>query len=221
MQNYKIHPNVTIGPNAVIGDYVIIGEPPGDSGPGEHETIIGANAVIRSHSVIYAGNVIGDGFQTGHGVVIREDNRIGNNVKIWSQAVVYHHIVIGDNVTIHMGAAISEFSQLDDGCWIGPRALFTSVLHPGCPKAKECWKGPTIRPGAIIGGNAVILPDIEVGRDAIVSAGAVVTKPVAENKVIFGNPGRVVGDKFTSLSCPYDLIERPYTQTKIAEEEES
>jgi acetyltransferase-like isoleucine patch superfamily enzyme len=215
MSTHKIYPNVIIGEGAVIGDYVIIGEPPGNHQPGELKTVIGKNAVIRSHTVIYAGNIIGDNLQTGHGVMIRENNVIGDDFKIWSQANVYHHICIGNNVTIHMGAGISEFSTLEDDAWIGPRVVTTSVLHPGCPKAKECWKGPIIRQGAVIGGNAVILPDLEVGKKAFVSAGAVVTKSVPDHKIVFGNPARIVGDTYTSLSCPYELIDKPYQEPEV------
>src|ERR1700730_8745332 len=88
----RVHENVEIGVNATIGDFVIIGEPPVGHRPGELKTIIGNNAVIRSHTVIYAGNVIGDGFQAGHGALIRESNLIGNDVSIGSHSVIEHHV---------------------------------------------------------------------------------------------------------------------------------
>jgi len=60
--------------------------------------VIGDGAVIRSHTVIYAGNRIGRGFQTGHGVMIRESNTIGDEVSIGTGSVIEHHVVIeGDN----------------------------------------------------------------------------------------------------------------------------
>jgi len=64
MKNFKIHPNTKIGENSKIGDYTIIGEPPRGREIGQLKTIIGRNAIIRSHTVIYAGTRIGDDFET-------------------------------------------------------------------------------------------------------------------------------------------------------------
>src|SRR4051794_10095397 len=73
---YRLYGGVHLGEGAQIGDYVIIGVPPRDISQGEQQTYIGRNAVIRSHSVIYSGNIIGADLQTGHGVMIRELNDI-------------------------------------------------------------------------------------------------------------------------------------------------
>ena len=67
-----IHPNVKLGKNCIIEDFVIIGAPPKDYSAGEIETIIGDDSIIRSHTVIYAGNRIGINFQTGNKENIRE-----------------------------------------------------------------------------------------------------------------------------------------------------
>src|SRR5512146_1231331 len=80
----RVLPNVRLGADARLGDFVVVGEPPRGKQPGELETRIGARAVIRSHTVIYAGNVIGDDFETGHGVLVREENEIGDHVSIGS-----------------------------------------------------------------------------------------------------------------------------------------
>ena len=76
---------------------------------------IGEGSVIRSHTVIYAGNVIGRNFQTGNKVNIRESNRIGNNVSVGTLSVIEHHVEIGDGVRIHTQAFIPEYSVLEDG----------------------------------------------------------------------------------------------------------
>ena len=78
----RIHPNVHLGAGCQVGDFVIIGEPPRGSVSGELPTVIGDGADIRSHTVIYAGNTIGSGFQCGHGVLLRETNTIGDSVSI-------------------------------------------------------------------------------------------------------------------------------------------
>ena len=138
MKNFKIFPNVHIGKNCFIDDYSILGIPPKGAKKGEFETFIGKNSYIRSHTVIYAGNKIGNNFQTGHQVIIREFNEIGDDVSIGTNSVVEHHTRIGNGVRLHSNAFVPEFSILEDGVWIGPNVVLTNALHPLCPKAKEC-----------------------------------------------------------------------------------
>ncbi len=208
---YTLYPNVNLGENVAIGEYVIIGVPPRGKKPGELETVIGDNVVIRSHTVIYAGNKIGTNFVTGHSVLIREDNEIGDNVSVGTHSVIEHHVKIGDNVRIHSQAFIPEFSVLEEGCWIGPNVVLTNVYHPLCPKAKECLKGPVIGKSAKIGANATLLPDIRIGKNALVGAGSVVVDDVPANSVVTGNPAKII-KKIRDLRCPYGLIEKPYEE---------
>ena len=90
-----IHANVILGENCVIEDFVILGSPPGGYRAGELETVIGDNAVIRSHTVIYAGNRIGNNFQTGNKANIRDLNEIGDDVSIGTLSVIEHHVRLG------------------------------------------------------------------------------------------------------------------------------
>ena len=103
--------------------------------------------MIRSHTVIYAGNVIGRNFQTGNKVNIRESNRIGNNVSVGTLSVIEHHVEIADNVRIHTQVFIPEFSVLEEGCWIGPNVVFTNAKYPLSPGVKDQLAGPVIRQG--------------------------------------------------------------------------
>lgn len=212
MKNYKIHPNVKIGENTKLGDFVIIGEPPREKNSGELKTIIGENAIIRSHTIIYSGNNIGDNFQTGHGVMIREKNWIGNNVSIGTHSVIEHHVKIENNVRIHSQAFIPEKSILEEGCWIGPHVVLTNARHPLCPKVKECLRGALIRRGAKIGANVTILPGVIIGENALVGAGSVVTKDIPAESVVKGNPAKVF-KSISNLTCPYHLTKRPYPKT--------
>ncbi|NUM77495.1 transferase [candidate division KSB1 bacterium] len=205
----KIHPHVRLGEGTVLQPYCIIGIPPANIESGNLATVIGAQSLLRSHTVIYAGNVIGAHFQTGHHVMIREYNVIGDDVSVGTGSVIEHHVKIGDRVRIHSQAFIPEYSILENDCWIGPNVVFTNALHPLCPEVKKCMKGPTIRRGAKIGANAVLLPDIVIGENALIGAGSVVIVDVPDNVVIAGNPGRVV-KQIEELTCPYDLIAKPY-----------
>ncbi len=191
---YTIHPNVHMGENYRIGEYVIVGVPPRDSKPGDLETYIGPNVVLRSHTVIYAGNRVGANFQTGHSVIIRELNEIGDDVSIGTHSIIEHHVQIGHRVRIHSNVFIPEYSILEDGAWVGPGVVFTNALYPLSPEVKANLRGPHVLSGSKIGANATLLPGITIGRNALVGAGAVVVRNVPDGKVVAGNPARVIRD---------------------------
>lgn len=187
-----IYSGAEIGADARIGAFVIIGEPARGRAEGQITIHIGARAVIRSHTVIYDGNQIGDDFQTGHGALIREDNRIGHRVSIGSHSIVEHHVVIEDDARIHSNAFVPEFSVLEAGCWIGPCVVVTNARYPRSPRAKERLEGVRIERNARIGAGAILLPGVRIGADALVGAGAVVTRDVPPRAVVVGNPARVI-----------------------------
>ncbi len=206
MTTSKVFENVRLGQGTVVEDFCIVGAPPRGSGDGELPTTIGDGAVIRSHTVIYAGNIIGRNFQTGNKVNIRESNRIGNNVSIGTLSVVEHHVEIADNVRIHTQAFIPEFSVLEDGSWIGPNVVLTNAKYPLSPGVKDQLAGPIVRKGAKIGANSTILPGVVVGENALVGAGSVVVRDVAPGTVVAGNPARVIRQ---ISELPYTSVQRP------------
>lgn len=187
-----IQPNVEIGDGTIIEDFCIIGMPPRGKKGGELKTIIGKDSHVRSHTVIYAGNKIGDGFQTGINAMIREENMIGNNVSIGTKSVIEHHVRIEDNVRVHSMAFVPEYTILEKGAWIGPKACITNASFPNSPLAKENLKGAIVEENAKIGANATILPGVKIGKNALVGAGAVVTKDVPANTVVVGNPAHEI-----------------------------
>ena len=190
----KIYKNVIIGKNPTVQDYVVIGVPPKEKKEGDLKTIIGDNALIRSHTVIYAGNKIGNNFQTGHHVNIREGNVIGDNVSVGTKTVIEFNTIIEDNVRIHSQAFIPEYCVLKRGCWIGPNVVLTNAKYPKSKRSKSFLRGVIVEENAKIGANSTILPGVKVGRNSLVGAGSVVTKDVPPNKVVIGNPARVIGD---------------------------
>ena len=192
MNTSIIYEGVSLGAGSVVEDFCILGAPPRGTKNGELVTTIGEGSVIRSHAVIYAGNVIGKNFQTGNKVNIRELNHIGDNVSVGTLSVIEHHVQIGNNVRIHTQAFIPEFSVLEDGCWIGPNVVLTNAKYPLSPEAKHTLAGPVIRRGAKIGANATLLPGVVIGENALVGAGAVVVRAVPAGAVVAGNPARII-----------------------------
>lgn len=178
--------------SASLGEYVILGVPPRGQAPGALATRIGRHAVVRSHSVIYSGNVIGDYFETGHGVMLRESNRIGDRVSIGSHSIIEHHVEIGDGVRIHSNVFVPEHTVLEAGCWLGPGSVLTNARYPLSPSAKADLRGAHVGAGAIVGANVTLLPGVRIGAGALVGAGAVVVEDVPSGAVVVGNPARIV-----------------------------
>jgi acetyltransferase-like isoleucine patch superfamily enzyme len=189
---HKIFHGVTLGDGSVVEDYCIVGSPPRGKKAGELETIIGRGAIIRSHTVIYAGNRIGDNFQTGNKVNIRESNEIGDNVSIGTLSVIEHHVRIGNGVRMHSQVFVPEFTVIEDDAWLGPSVVITNAKYPLSPGVKETLAGPLIKKGAKIGANATIMPGVVIGVNSLVGAGSVVTKDVPDNGVVAGNPARLI-----------------------------
>jgi acetyltransferase-like isoleucine patch superfamily enzyme len=191
MKNVKIFGNVKIGKNALVEDYCIIGKTPENKK--KLPTIIGDNCVIRSHSVIYAGNLIGNNFHCGHHIVIREENRIGNNVSIGSGVNIEHHVTIEDDVRLHSNVFVPELTILKKGSWIGPNVVFTNSKYPVSKNSRTNLKGATVKEGAKIGANATVLPGITIGVNCLIGGGSVVTKDIEDGKIAAGNPAQIIG----------------------------
>jgi acetyltransferase-like isoleucine patch superfamily enzyme len=194
MNNTSIHfLNVALASDINIEDYVIIGKPPTDISDGELPTSIGARSLIRSHSVIYSGVMIGNTFQSGHHVTIREHTKIGNNVSIGTGCVIEHHVVLHNNVRLHSNVFIPEYCILHDNCWVGPNVVFTNSRYPASINSKDSLIGVTVMESARIGANVTILPGLTIGNDSLIGAGSVVVKDVAEGDVVAGNPAKKIG----------------------------
>lgn len=198
----RIYAGVQMPPDIVVGAFVLLGVPPRGRAAGELITVIGPGAVLRSHTVIYAGNRIGANFQTGHGAMIREENEIADDVSVGTGSVVEHHVRIARGVRIHSQAFVPEYTVLEEECWIGPNVVITNAKYPRSPGVKDELKGALVRRFAKIGANSTLLPGIEIGEHALVGAGSVVTKDVPAGAVVAGNPARVIK---TIDTLPYNL----------------
>lgn len=175
----------------------------------DYTLVIGPSARIRSGTVIHAGTTIGAHLETGHNVVIREENVIGDDFHIWNNSVVDYGCTIGCRVKVHCNVYIAQFTVIEDDVFLAPGVTVANDPHPGCPFSKECMKGPVIKRGAQIGVNVSLLPFITIGERAVIGAGSVVTKDVPPETVVYGNPARAVKN-IHELGCIRGYIDGPY-----------
>lgn len=198
---------VDLGPGAELDDTVLLGYVSGRLA--ERKPLsIGARARIRSGTVIYEGSTIAEGLETGHNVVIREENRIGRDLRIWNNSAVDYGCWIGNNVRLHNNIYIAQYTTIEDDVFMAPGVM---VANDPCPVCGQCMKGPILRKGVKVGINATLLPHIEIGENSLVAAGAVVTRDVPPRSVVVGNPGRVV-KKVTQLECFVGAKPRSYPE---------
>lgn len=187
-----IRDNVHIKKKSFIGARSILGEYLMDFYKNKinkaHPLVIGENALLRTENIIYGDTVIGCNFQSGHKVTIRENTHIGNNVRIGTLSDIQHQCRIGNYVSIHSNCFIGEESKINDYVWIFPQVVLT---NDPTPPSNELM-GITIDSFAAISAKSVILPGVHIHEDALVGAGAVVTKDVAKEIVVVGNPAKEV-----------------------------
>lgn len=138
---------------------------------------------------------IGDETKIWHFCHIQSGAIIGKKCSIGQNVNVSNNVVIGNNVKIQNNVSVYEGVVIEDGVFCGPSCVFTNDLTPrSCyPKGHEKYKRTIIHEGASLGANCTIVCGNDVGRFAMVAAGAVVTKDVPEFALVAGCPARVIG----------------------------
>jgi UDP-2-acetamido-3-amino-2,3-dideoxy-glucuronate N-acetyltransferase len=136
---------------------------------------------------------IGTGSRIWQFVVVLPGAKIGRDCNICSHCLIESDVVVGERVTIKSGVQLWDGLRVGDDAFIGPNASFANDLFPRSRQKPEKVLVTTIHAGASIGAGAVVLPGLEIGRNAMVAAGAVVTRSVPPNAVVVGNPAKIVG----------------------------
>ena len=123
---------------------------------------------------------------------MRERARIGAGSLVGRGSCVDNDVVIGARVSIQTGVYITAFSVVEDDVFVGPGASTTNDDTMGRHGPDYALRGAVLRRACRIGGGVVLCPGVEIGEEAFVAAGAVVTKDVPPRAVVMGVPGRVV-----------------------------
>lgn len=188
-----IHSNVKIGENTVIGARCILGEYLADFYTDrinkEHPLYIGRNSLIRSETIIYGDNNLGDYLQTGHRVTIREKSKIGKYVRIGTLSDIQGYCEIQDYVNMHSNVHIGQKSIIKKYAWIFPYVVLTNDPNP----PSESLMGVTVEEFAIISTGSVVLPGKNIGNGSLVGAGSIVTRDIPSDTIAVGNPAKEHG----------------------------
>ena len=137
---------------------------------------------------------IGDGTRIWQFAVVLKGARIGRDCNICAHAFIENDVVIGDNVTVKCGVQLWDGLRVGNDVFIGPNATFCNDRYPrsGVRDSRRTLLNTIIEDGVSIGAGSVILPGITIGRNAMIGAGAVVTKDVPPDTTVVGNPAREI-----------------------------
>jgi acetyltransferase-like isoleucine patch superfamily enzyme len=198
--NVVIHPGVEFGAAVRVQDAAVVGKALVLSRQSQavlrepDPTVIGDEATIAAQAVVVAGASIGPGAFIGDQSHVRERAVIGRDSAVGRGSAIDNDVVIGDRVRIQTGCYITAFSTVEDDVFIGPGVYTYNDNAMGRHPKGIQLTGAILRRASRIGGGARILPGVEVGEEAFVATGAVVTRNVAARTLVMGVPARRVRD---------------------------
>jgi acetyltransferase-like isoleucine patch superfamily enzyme len=194
-----VYPGTVVGDGCKILDYAVVGKqptlsprstakkeplPPAELGPG---------TIVSTGAIVFAGTRLGARVIVGDQACVRERVEIGDDVVVGRGSLIENDTSVGALTKIQADAYITAYSTLEESVFIAPRVITTNDNYMGrTEKRFESVRGPTVRRGARVGGGAILLPGIEVGEEAFVGAGAVVTRDVPPRAVVVGSPARQI-----------------------------
>jgi UDP-2-acetamido-3-amino-2,3-dideoxy-glucuronate N-acetyltransferase len=206
-----VHPGTRLGERCLVEDGAVLGKRPqlrpGSSARGDTgDLVVSDDVTICTGAVLYAGARIGPGAIIGDQAHVRERSTIGARAVVGRGSTVDFDTSVGDRVSIQTLVYLTALSVVEDDVFIGPGVTTTNddtMGRHGRAGSGSGLAGPVLRRACRIGGGAVLTPGVEIGSEAFVAAGAVVTRDVEPRAVVMGVPARVVrrvGDE--------DLLER-------------
>jgi acetyltransferase-like isoleucine patch superfamily enzyme len=201
----EIHSTAIVYPGSVLGEgvkvleYAVVGKQPvlSPRSTAKRDPLppaeLGAGTIVSTGAVVFAGTKIGERVIIGDQSCVRERVTIGDDVVLGRGSLVENDTTIGALTKIQAEAYITAYSTLEENVFVAPCVVTTNDNFMGRTERRhELIAGPTIRRGARVGGGAILCPGVEIGEEAFVGAGAVVTKDVPPRMLVVGNPAKVL-----------------------------
>jgi acetyltransferase-like isoleucine patch superfamily enzyme len=201
----EVHPSAIVYPGTVLGEGVrvlenaVVGKQPslGAASTAKRDplppAVIGAGTIISTAAIVFAGSTVGANCIVGDQSCIRERVEMADDCILGRGSLIENDTTIGAGTRIQANAYVTAYSTLEEDVFIAPCVVTTNDNFMGrTDRRRELMRGPTIRRGARIGGGAILCPAVEVGEEAFVGAGAVVTKDVPPRTVVVGSPARIL-----------------------------
>lgn len=193
-----IHVGVQLGAGCRVEDHAVLGRQPRPAPTSTVKApkslpplVVGDSTSIGAGAVIYTGTTIGSHCLVGDLAFVREQVQIGDRVIVGTHVTIENTVSIGDNVKMQTGAYITAWTTIEADCFIAPCVVTTNDNYMGRTERRFAERGgAVIRRGARIGANVTLLPNVEVGAEAFVAAGSVVTRPVPPATLVMGSPAK-------------------------------
>ena len=203
-----VHQGTVIGDGCTIEDHAVLGKRPrlaASSRPaGElHPLELAQGVSVGSAAIVFAGASIATGTIVGDQAFVRERSSIGEGSVIGRGSVVDNDVRLGARVRVQTNVYLAAFTTVEDDVFIGPGVTSTNDDTMGRHPPGAPLSGAVLRRACRVGGGAVLTPGVEIGEEAFVAAGALVTRDVPARAVVMGAPARVVREVGEE-----DLLER-------------
>lgn len=191
-----LHAGVRIGANVRIDDHAVLGKQPMRAANSattadqlQPPSVLGDDCIVGTGVVIYAGAAIGRKVLIADLATIREKVTIGDFTIVGRGVAVENQCRIGRYCKLETNVYITAYSVLEDRVFVAPGVITTNDNFVGRTEERfKHFKGVTVRRGGRIGANATILPGKTIGEDALVAAGAVVTRDAPPRRIVKGAP---------------------------------
>jgi acetyltransferase-like isoleucine patch superfamily enzyme len=208
-----IHAGVEVGEGCVIEEGAVLGKRPRlRAGSSARAAAIGASpvplvlapgATVCCGAVVYAGARIGQNVIIGDQAQVRERATVGAESVVGRGSSIDFDVTVGERVVVQTGVYVTGGTVVEDDVFLGPGVVTTNDDTMGRHEPGQALVGAMLRRACRVGGGAVLVPGVEIGEEAYVAAGAVVTRDVPARAVAMGVPARVVREVGER-----DLIER-------------
>ena len=197
--NVVIHAGAALGHDVRLQDGVIIGKPlalgpqsTAAAAEGVQLTELGDGVTVCAGAVVVAGASVGAGSVIGDQSQVRERAVIGERSVIGRGSAVDNDVTVGDRVRVQTGCYLTAYSVIEDDVFVAPGVTLTNDDTMGRHATDYEIRGATLRRACRVGGGVVLTPGVEIGEEAFVAAGAVVTRDVPARAVVMGVPARQV-----------------------------